>query len=300
MSSTSATWRPTASAARPATCRSKPSDRPGLDRRPASTAWSAWSSATRTTPASSCGRWATRPAFGANHERWPPGPATDPTRPIHYEGDYDAERRRRLQPACTPTHRRIQRISAGDRRPQLRNQPLPPESFASSRSSLRIRPRDGQRPRRPEGILGSRSTRNDRAHGRLRLGMDRSRHPPQDRRRRGILRLRRRLRRPAQRRQLRQRRPGLPRPHALARPARVQDDHRAGRDHDRPGRPEHLHQEPAGLRAYRFGWTVRTAGYRSRPAIWRCRTCRRDTSPPQASRRPWSTPRCQPRTTSAG
>ena len=66
--------------------------------------------------------------------------------------------------------------------------------------------------------------------------------------RRTVLRLRRRLRRDRARRQLRHRRPGLPRPDPLARAARGQGGLRPGRDHDRPGRPEHLGKEPAARR----------------------------------------------------
>ena len=106
---------------------------------------------------------------------------------------------------------------------------------------------------------------------------------------RAVLRLRRRLRRARARRQLRHRRPGLPRPDPVARPARGQGGVRPGRDHDRPGRPEHLGQRtgstPRACTPTASAGRSRTAGYRSRRATWRCRTCRRDTPPPPASRR---------------
>ena len=68
--STSATWRPTGSS-RSAGGATRPTTRAGAT--PWWTGWRAWSSGTRTVPAWSCGRSATRAAPGPTWPRWPPG-----------------------------------------------------------------------------------------------------------------------------------------------------------------------------------------------------------------------------------
>ena len=129
--------------------------------------------------------------------------------------------------------------------------------------------------------------RYPRLPGRVRLGVDRprpARHP-----RRRELRLRRRLRRAAARRQLRRRRAAVPRPHAVARAARVQEGDRAGRGSPfdgglGDGREPHDFRDLSHLT---FPWTLEEEGVprrgRSRSAV------------PAGGRARSSCPRC-PRT----
>ena len=106
----------------------------------------------------------------------------------------------------------------------------------------------------------------------------------------GALRLRRRLRRAAARRQLRRRRPALPRPHAVARAARVQEGDRARADHGatRGGSGSRTCTTSATCRTSRSRgrWRRRASPSpracstsirrpRARPPWPRCRTCRR-------------------------
>ena len=104
----------------------------------------AWSSATRTTPASSSGRWATRPATASTSPR----PADwihehDPSRPVHYER---AELGPNTDIYC-PMYARIH----GDRR--VRRDPRRPAP-----DHVRVLARDGQQQRQPQETTGTRST----------------------------------------------------------------------------------------------------------------------------------------------
>ncbi len=79
-------------------------------------------------------------------------------------------------------------------------------------------------------------------HGRLRLGVGQPRAPHQDRGRRVLHGLRRRLWRRPERRPLRHGRALLCQPHAHAGAGRVQESHRAGADAEHLGRPRDAHQ----------------------------------------------------------
>ena len=141
----------------------------------------------------------------------------DPSRPLHYEHDWSCRDVDVYSRMYAP-HDEVDAIGRGEQHPDA---PLHP---------LRVRARDGQRPGRAVGVPGA--VRAPPAlPGRLRVGVDRPRAAPGR-----ALRLRRRLRRAAARRQLRRRRPALPRPHAVARAARVQEGDRARADHGRRGR----------------------------------------------------------------
>ena len=99
---------------------------------------------------------------------------------------------------------------------------------------LRVRARDGQRSG-PAGRVRAAVRRLPAVPGRVRLGVDRPRHPAGR-----SFRVRWRFRRAAARRQLRDRRPGLPRPHPVAGDGRAGRGLRAGpdrvrRDHHRAG-----------------------------------------------------------------
>jgi beta-galactosidase/evolved beta-galactosidase subunit alpha len=164
--------------------------------------------------------------FGRNHQddggcrprRRPDAPAPLRRRPLH-------RGRRRVQPDVHAARRRDRdrRASGKLRRPGAPGGRACREAVPA----LRIRPCDGQRAGRPEGVLG-RVLPVRAAARRLRLGMDRPRHPAEDARRPHLFRLRRRLRRRAQRRQLRDRWPPVPGPDPVARPDRVQKGAGAG------------------------------------------------------------------------
>ena len=128
--------------------------------------------------------------------------------------------------ACTRRTPRSTRSAAARRTARGPGARRPPPRAAVH--PVRVRARDGQRPGRAVGVPGA--VRAPPAlPGRLRVGVDRPRAAPATPTARA-LRLRRRLRRAAARRQLRRRRPALPRPHAVARAARVQEGDRAGAD----------------------------------------------------------------------
>ena len=140
-------------------------------------------------------------------------------------------RRRRLQPHVRrPCRGRRDRAARGGaaRRPLSRRAPAPRAAV----HPVRVRARDGQRAGRAVGVPGA--VRAPPAlPGRVRVGVDRPRPAPAHARRRRAVRLRRRLRRAAARRQLRRRRPALPRPHAVPGAARVQEGDRARPDRGR-------------------------------------------------------------------
>ena len=175
--------------------------------------------------------------------RLDPGPRPGPADPLrgragrllHRRLQQDVRglrRTRRDRPAHRTRHRE----------PRTRRAPSPP-----AHDAVRIRPRHGQRAGRPGRLRRALRPAPPPAR-RVHLGVDRPRDRPAHPGGRTVLRLRRRLRRARARRQLRHRRPGLPRPDPFARAARGQGGVRPGRDHDRPGRPQHLGQEPAARR----------------------------------------------------
>jgi beta-galactosidase len=109
--------------------------------------------------------------------------------------------------------------------------------------AVRVRARHGQRTRRAHGVRGAVRQISPLYRG-IRLGVDRPRHLD-----RVALRVRRRLRRGAARRQLRHRRPGVPRPDAVARFDRVRRRDRTGTHRLLAG---HDHgDQPSGLRVAR-------------------------------------------------
>ena len=165
--------------------------------------------------------------------RWPPGRGS-------------ATRRGRCTTRATG-RARTSTSTAACTRPTPRSTDRPPRGGAAGRPRagrpapgdavhpLRVRPRHGQRARRPLGVPGP--VRAPPAlPGRVRLGVDRPRPARPHRRRSRVLRLRRRLRRAPARRQLRGRRAAVPRPDALARAGRAQEGRRTGPHHRRPGR----------------------------------------------------------------
>ena len=164
--------------------------------------------------------------------------------------------------ACTPPTRRSTR-SAAARRTPLDDPELDARRRRHAVHPVRVRARDGQRAGRADRVPGA-VRALPALPGRLRLGVDRPRPAPAHAGRRRALRLRRRLRRAAARRQLRRRRPALPRPHALARAARVQEGHRAGPDRGRRGAGDAADREPARLprprRTCAFAWTLEEEG----------------------------------------
>ena len=227
--------------------------------------------------------------------------ARDPGRLIHYEGEPDA--------FYTDVYSRMyadygeldaigRRTGTRHREPRTRRAPSPP-----AHDAVRIRPRHGQRAGRAGRLRRAVRPAPPPAR-RVHLGVDRPRDRPAHPGGRTVLRLRRRLRRARARRQLRHRRPGLPRPdpfaRACSRPRRC-----SPRSGSRSTRPPAASRSGTGSTPRACTPTVsagpsRTAGYRSRRATWRCRTACREPSPPPASRRRWSTPRRRRRTTSAG
>ena len=192
----------------------------------------------------------------------------DPSRPLHYEHDWTWPSTRRLQP-----HVRRARGGRPDR-PRRRGTAgrcragRPPARDAVH--PLRVRARDGQRPGRADRVPGScsSSTRAARAASCGSGSTTGIRDPPR------LLRLRRRLRRAAARRELRRRRPGLPRPHAVPGPARVQGGDRAGAHRRRRrgvGSPTYDFRDLSHL-DFLVGARGRGRGGRGRHAR-RCRRC---------------------------
>ena len=167
--------------------------------------------------------------------------ARDPSRPLHYEHDWSC-RDVDVYTRMYATHEEVDAIGRGEEAalddPALdaRRRRMPfllceyahamgngPGGLADYQDALRAPPA---------------------LPGRLRLGVDRPRPVGAGAR---LLRLRRRLRRAAARLELRRRRPALPRPHALAGPARAQEGLRAGADHRRRGRRAAADREPLHL-----------------------------------------------------
>ena len=143
----------------------------------------------------------------------------DPTRPVHYEGDWRGDTADVISQMYTDPQRLAEAGRGGEIRPPYWSHDEGAMSGADYADKpcfpLRVRPRDGQRPRRFGGLR--RGLRRPRPpHGRLHLGVDRPRPAHASPRRQDADQLRRRLRRRAQRRQLRARRPAVQRPHALA------------------------------------------------------------------------------------
>ena len=224
-------------------------------------------------PASSSGPSATRPAPART---WPPWPrwirGRDPSRLIHYEGDYencayvdmysrmyagyeevDAIGRRaepRPPTRADDAHRRAAPVHQCEYGHAMGNGPGGLREYQELYENV---PAAGR-----AGSSGSGSTtasprpHADGAH---------------------VLRLRRRLRRGSARRQLRRRRPDLPRPHPVAGPAGLQEGHRAGPRHPRRAPPA---RSPSGnLHHTRdtgyLRWTLEPGGRRRSPgraAIW--------------------------------
>ena len=206
----------------------------------------------------------------------------DGSRLIHYEGDHEncsyADVYSRMYAGLAGGGRHRPPAGTGDRRPGARRPPPRPAVPA-----VRVRARDGQRARRAARLPGA--VRGAPAAGRgVRLGMDRSRHRADRRRRDAVLRLRRRLRRGGARRELRHRRPGVPRPYAVARAAGVQEGGRAGPDQRGPAGPDDRGPQPAphpghrlpalglaagggrGLRLAAGSWRFRSSGLGRRGA----------------------------------
>ena len=158
------------------------------------------------------------------------GRARDPSRPLHYEDDWscrDVDVYSRMYATARGGRRDRPRRGGAAGRPGARR--APPRAAVHP---VRVRPRHGQRPRRAARVPGA--VRDVPAlPGRLRVGVDRPRPAPAHAGRRRALRVRRRLRRAPARRQLRRRRPAFPRPHPVARAARVQEGDRAGADRGR-------------------------------------------------------------------
>ena len=141
--------------------------------------------------------------FGANHYKMAEAAREiDPTRPIHYERDCEMELAD-VYSQMYPHPDRVAKLGEGKK----------PLDFGDRK----------QVP--PEQYLAKPYVLCEYAHA---MGMDRPRHPHADSERQRILRLRRRFRRSAQRRQLHHRRPDLPRSHAFPWIGRVQESDRAG------------------------------------------------------------------------
>ena len=164
----------------------------------------------------------------------------DPSRPLHYEHDWSC---RDVDVLLAHVRRRTRRStrSAAARRSRCADPALDARRRRMPFILCEYAHAMGNGPGRAGRLPGA--VRAPPAlPGRLRLGVDRPRHP---RRRARLLRLRRRLRRAAARRQLRRRRAAVPGPHAVARAARAQEGLRAGADHRgrrrRPADREPLH-----------------------------------------------------------
>ena len=210
----------------------------------------------------SCGRWATRAAPAANlgaMAAW--ARERDPSRPLHYEGDRscrDVDVYSRMYATARRGRRDRPRRGGPARRPGARRPP-PRLPFILCEYAHAMGNGPGGLARVPGAVRALPAL-----PGRLRLGVDRPRPAPATPTAR-VLRLRRRLRRAAARRQLRRRRPAVPRPHAVARAARVQEGDRAGAD--RPATPA----AACGSRTCTTSATCRTSRSRGR---WRRRARR--------------------------
>ena len=164
---------------------------------------------------------------------------------MHYEGDYTGEYTD-VYSRMYSTLQETESIGGGDRR--RRCSAARPAEAARQRVEavhpLRVRARDGQRPRADRRVRGPGRPVPAPAR-RLRVGVARPRPAHRTRRRHGVLRLRRRLRRGRARRQLRDGRHGAARRHPDAGARRV----RGRRGADPPGRLGHhgARREPVPL-----------------------------------------------------
>ena len=144
----------------------------------------------------------------------------DPTRPIHYEGAAAGAARSRLGGRGEP------HVHA---HPRAREDGEGPGRDAAGRA-LRVRLRQRQRGREPEGVLGPHRVGGP-ADRRLHLGLGGQGAPEDGRLGPRVLGLRRRLRRPSQRRHHGLQRHRAPRPHAGARAPRGPQGLPADRHH---------------------------------------------------------------------
>ncbi len=163
-----------------------------------------------------------------------------------------------------PDHRRDLPHVPGDRGDRPLGEVRPRRAAADH---VRVLPRDGQQQREPLGLLGG-DRIAPRPAGRLHLGLGRPGAAQGGRAGTRVLGLRRRLRRPAQRRGLLHQRPGVAGPHPTSGHVRVQEARaaREGRGAE-PARGQDPHHQPTGLHGSRLApRELRALGGRRRGA----------------------------------
>ena len=241
--------------------RGNPSDDPRWRGRAASTACAAWSSATRTTRASIMWSLGNESGTGRNLAAMAAlGARARPVAAAALRARPDVVPRTSTSTAgCTPPHDEVDAIGRGEEPPwRTRARRAPPRAAVHP---VRVRARDGQRPRRAAGVPGA-VRALPALPGRLRVGVDRPRPPAADARRQRVLRLRRRLRRAAARRQLRRRRAACS--PTARRPPACSSSRRSSSRCGSPARGRRHRREPARLprprRTSRFAWALEEEG----------------------------------------